>query len=763
MSLLRFTLDSDDEIESEGVTDDEVEITRSSENVLEPNFIFEDGELPRRYDKKEKILTNDDLTTKDLSETEETKDCIRDMPHAEERALRAQERKKFNKEDEDNSDDGMDPETEAEFFDSVVDASGSKDITFYELNLSRPLLRAIEAAGFITPTPVQAQVIPIALAGRDVCASAATGSGKTAAFVLPFLERLLYRPRDTAEIRVLVVTPTRELATQINEVLKKLSQFTDVTYGLICGGKKDLRSQETLLRKRPDIVVCTPGRIIDHLRNSQSVSIRELDVLVLDEADRLLELGFQSELEELLRHCPYNRQTMLFSATMTSKVDDLACLSLRKPIRVKTSGNNRTVAPRLIQEFVKVRNEEEREAMLTSLICKSGFNSRVIVFFETKVAVHRFYLLLKLLKVAVGELHGDMTQAMRDLSLRQFREKETEVLVATDVAARGIDIPNIRTIINSEMPRSASTYVHRVGRTARAGSGGRAITLVSDGRRKIMREILKGEGSELSGEGGKVLSRMIPRAAITSYTSKIASVEEQLITLAREEKMKKGLDEAQREVEHAENMLLHEAEITSRPVRTWYQSNAEKKELQNVMRLKAKEEEEAAKEPIKSKPIMTAQERAIQLARSDDYRDEEDTSDVKRVHRLTRKKRRRIEALKGEEEEGYNITAVAKRARAIAREKGKEEKNRLVQPDNKKRDFDAKLLRPKVAVGGYDQDLNEWSGGNDGGKKLSKKKQRLAAMKDKEFTEFDPSKKLRKGGKVGKASFKSKGKFKRRK
>ena len=187
---------------------------------------------------------------------------------------------------------GMDAETEASFFDAVVDAPAKgnntikQDMMFSELNLSRSLLRGIEASGYVNPTPVQAKVIPIALAGRDVCASAVTGSGKTAAFVLPFLERLLYRPKDVPAIRVLIVSPTRELATQTHEVFKRLSQFTDITCCLICGGKRDVRSQEVVLRQRPDVVICTPGRIIDHLRNSQSVSIEDLDVLILDEVDR---------------------------------------------------------------------------------------------------------------------------------------------------------------------------------------------------------------------------------------------------------------------------------------------------------------------------------------------------------------------------------------------------------------------------------------------------------------------------------------------
>lgn len=244
----------------------------------------------------------------------------------------------------------MSAEMEAAYFDSVVDSTkgGAGISMFSQLNLSRSFLRAIEAMGYTAPTPIQAQVIPFALAGRDICASAVTGSGKTAAFVLPFLERLLHRSKSEANIHVLVITPTRELATQIHSVLQELAQFTDITCALILGGKKDTKSQEAVLRNRPgavvaiacehlliacyslDVVICTPGRMLDHLRNSHSVSIDNLAVLVLDEVDRLLDLGFQAEVEELVKFCPESRQTMLFSATMTPKVEDLAKLSLKR-------------------------------------------------------------------------------------------------------------------------------------------------------------------------------------------------------------------------------------------------------------------------------------------------------------------------------------------------------------------------------------------------------------------------------------------------
>lgn len=291
MSLpLQFTLESDEEVSAAESEDEELCLDE-----------WED-EQPRRVH----TMQSEEEEDVDEDEDDEDDDDLRNMPRTEERAQRAEDKQRrlaaLQAE--------QDADAEAGYFDTIVESAPQETI-FAQLNISRALLRAVEAAGYTNPTPIQASVIPLALEGRDVCASAVTGSGKTAAFVLPFLERLLFRPKDVAAIRVLVITPTRELATQIFSVLLKLSMFTDVTSTLVCGGKKDVKSQEAALRQRPDVVVGTPGRVIDHLRNSPSVSLDELDVLVLDEVDRLLELGFQAELEELLRFCPQNRQTLV--------------------------------------------------------------------------------------------------------------------------------------------------------------------------------------------------------------------------------------------------------------------------------------------------------------------------------------------------------------------------------------------------------------------------------------------------------------------
>ena len=817
---MMFTIDSDEEMEPEVVSESEEEmavVTSSKKGgkkaagkagkALPPPsaefvFDFDDGKISNSGAADMAVESDEESDSDDTdeSESEDLEDHTKIMNRAEERALRAAEKneKKTKKQqqrekEEEEAEAGMDQETEQDYFDTIVDSSekGTDDISmFSQLSLSRSLLRAIEAAGYVSPTPVQAKVIPLALAGRDICASAVTGSGKTAAFVLPFLERLLYRPKDQAIIRVLVVTPTRELATQIYDVLQKMSRFTDITSALICGGKKDIKSQTVTLRQRPDIVVGTPGRIIDHLRNSASVSLEQLDVLVLDEVDRLLDLGFQEELEELVRFCPQSRQTLLFSATMTAKVEDLVKLSLKKPVRVKTSGGPTTIAPRLVQEFLRVRKDEEKEAQLAALLCRS-FKGRTIVFFETKKDAHHFNAIINLLGIKAVELHGDLPQVMRDLALQKFRDKEVDVLIATDVAARGLDISGVQTVLNAEMPRSTSTYVHRVGRTARAGSSGRAVTLVSDTRRKIVKNLLKGDGGSLSADSSNILTRTIPPATVQQYVRRIAAVEDKVVDNFKEERIAANLEMAIREAEKLENLLDHEDEIKSRPQRTWYQTETQKQETRTASKAAAAHEsleanlgKDGAKQAVKS-----ADERARALARADDYRREENKA--KREHRLSRKKRRRLDALRDGEDQGGDsdgdggdsdkdndnkknykgrdtpvpINVAKKQAhdkgRELEKKKGGDEyietDEALLKQARRSSGGNAKAVsRPKFAVGGLALD-DVWSRGKSD--KMSKTTAKtLAAAAD--FSEFDASKKL--GKKVGSSSFKSKSKHKRR-
>ncbi|CAA6655983.1 unnamed protein product [Spirodela intermedia] len=433
------------------------------------------------------------------------------------------------------------------FFASSEGASFSAN-SFLELNLSRPLLRACESLGYQKPTPIQAACIPLALTGRDVCGSAVTGSGKTAAFSLPVLERLLFRPKRVLAIRVLILTPTRELAVQVHSMIEKLARFTDIRCCLIVGGLSS-KIQETALRSMPDIVVATPGRIIDHLRNTQSVGLEDLAVLILDEADRLLELGFSQEIQELIKLCPKRRQTMLFSATMTEEVGELAKLSLTKPVRLEADPSTKRPAT-LTEEVVRVRRSREvnQEAVLLAL-CSRTFTHKVIIFSGTKEAAHRLKIIFGLAGLKAAELHGNLTQVQRLDALELFRKQEVDFLIATDVAARGLDIIGVQTVINFVCPRDITSYVHRVGlelqehrvgRTARAGREGHAVTFVTDNDRSLLKAIAKRAGSQLK-------SRIVAENSIAEWSRAIEEMEDRVSAVLQEEREERALRKAEME------------------------------------------------------------------------------------------------------------------------------------------------------------------------------------------------------------------------
>lgn len=285
----------------------------------------------------------------------------------------------------------------------------SSSKAFQSMNLSRPILRGLASVGFTNPTPIQTKTIPIALLAKDVVGGAVTGSGKTGAFIIPILERLLHRPKKVPTTRVAILMPTRELAVQCFNVAKKLASFTDITFALLTGGFS-LREQENGLRSRPDVIIATPGRFIDHMRNSPSFTVDTLEILVLDEADRMLEDGFADELNEILSTIPRSRQTMLFSATMTDRVDKLIRLGLNKPVRLMVDARKQTVVT-LTQEFVRLRpgKEDKRLGYMTHL-CSDVYTERVIVFFRQKKEAHRVRIIFGLLGIKAAELHGNMSQ-----------------------------------------------------------------------------------------------------------------------------------------------------------------------------------------------------------------------------------------------------------------------------------------------------------------------------------------------------------------
>lgn len=288
--------------------------------------------------------------------------------------------------------------------------------SFQSMSLSRPILRGLAAVGFSEPTPIQTKTIPIALEGKDVVGGAVTGSGKTAAFIIPILERLLYRPKKVPTSRVAILMPTRELAVQCFNVAKKLASFTDVTFCQLVGGFS-LREQESVLRTRPDVIIATPGRFIDHMRNSASFTVDTLEILVLDEADRMLEDGFADELNEILTTIPKSRQTMLFSATMTDTVDKLIRVGLNRPVRLMVDARKQTVGT-LVQEFVRLRpGREDKRLGYLMYLCQNIYIDRAIIFFRQKKEAHRVRIVFGLCGIKAAELHGSMSQEQVNLHL----------------------------------------------------------------------------------------------------------------------------------------------------------------------------------------------------------------------------------------------------------------------------------------------------------------------------------------------------------
>ncbi|KAF9344513.1 nucleolar DEAD-box protein required for synthesis of 60S ribosomal subunit, partial [Mortierella sp. AD094] len=442
--------------------------------------------------------------------------------------------------------------------------------TFATMNLSRPILKGLAQVGFVQPTQIQARTIPVALMGKDICGGAVTGSGKTAAFIVPVLERLLYRSRQTATSRVLVLCPTRELAIQCHSVAQKLASFTDITFGLCVGGLSR-NAQELQLRTRPDVLIATPGRLIDHILNSRSFTLDHIDILIMDEADRMLEDGFSAELSEIVKACPQSRQTMLFSATMTDNVDELIRMSLNRPVRLQIDSSNATAA-RLVQEFVRIRQhrEEDRPAVLLAL-CSRTFKRRVIVFFRSKAAAHQMKIIFGLMNLRAAELHGNLTQEQRLASLEEFRDERVDFLLATDLASRGLDIKGIDTVINFNMPQNYAIYQHRVGRTARAGRNGRSVTLAGENDRKLLKLAIKNADKKT------VKHRVIPQDVITRYRERVEGLTESVKEIMSEEKEDKALRQAEMEMRKSSNLLKHEDEIYSRPAKTWFQTSDEKK------------------------------------------------------------------------------------------------------------------------------------------------------------------------------------------
>lgn len=348
-------------------------------------------------------------------------------------------------------------------------------MTFASLGLIEPLLRALEALGYQTPTPVQTQAIPPVLAGRDLMAAAQTGTGKTAGFALPLLQRLTMEGPKVApnSVRALVLAPTRELAEQVHESIRQYAEHLPLSTYTVYGGVS-INPQMMKLRKGVDVLVATPGRLLD-LHRQNAVKFSQLQTLILDEADRMLDLGFAEELRSIYAALPQRRQTLLFSATFSDPIRLLASQMLDDPLTIEVSPRN--VAASTVKQWVVPVDKKRKTELFIHLLKKHRWG-QVLVFAKTRVGVDQLVDRLQALGLNADGIHGDKPQATRQRALDRFKANEVQILVATDVAARGLDIDDLPTVVNLDLPIVAEDYVHRIGRTGRAGLTGEAISLV---------------------------------------------------------------------------------------------------------------------------------------------------------------------------------------------------------------------------------------------------------------------------------------------
>jgi superfamily II DNA/RNA helicase len=349
-------------------------------------------------------------------------------------------------------------------------------MSFEALNLSAPILKALAACGYTAPTPIQAQSIPVALSGKDLIGSAQTGTGKTASFVLPALERLLVPSEGRGKgPRVLVLTPTRELATQVSDAVRNYGKFMRVRSGSILGGMP-YRDQMFLLSRPVDFIVGTPGRIIDHL-DRRSLNLDRLELLILDEADRMLDMGFSEDIDRIAAACPQGRQTLLFTATMDNAMAKIASRLLTDPERIAIEGTE--VSDLKIEQRLHVADDMRHKNRLLQHLISDPSVSKAIIFSATKREADTLASELYAQGHAAAALHGDMSQGARNRTIVNMRRGRIRLLVATDVAARGLDVTGISHVINYDLPKFAEDYVHRIGRTGRAGASGVAISFCS--------------------------------------------------------------------------------------------------------------------------------------------------------------------------------------------------------------------------------------------------------------------------------------------
>jgi ATP-dependent RNA helicase RhlE len=393
-------------------------------------------------------------------------------------------------------------------------------MNFSQLGLAPAQVRSCESLGYTEPTPIQKQAIPVVLSGQDLIGCAETGTGKTAAFLLPIIQRLTEKPRPG--VRVLVLAPTRELAMQIQKNYGELNRVK-ANRGVTVIGGANMRTQISDLRRGVAIVIATPGRLLD-LTERGAVNLASVEVLVLDEADRMLDMGFLPAIRRILSMVPAKRQTLLFSATMSSDIEKLARTTMKDPKLIEVSPRGQ--AATMVEQTAYPVAQESKTALLLDLLEREKFE-RVLVFTRTRRGAERLSHILSARDHSVNRIHSDRTQPQREAALRGFRDGKTRVLVATDIAARGLDVDSVSHVINYDVPAAPEDYVHRIGRTGRAGNTGRAITIVTPVDELSMRAIerLTGQavarvvlpafGGRKTEAASKPFGRTAPRAVFT--------------------------------------------------------------------------------------------------------------------------------------------------------------------------------------------------------------------------------------------------------
>ncbi|MDA3940320.1 MAG: DEAD/DEAH box helicase [Spirochaetia bacterium] len=374
---------------------------------------------------------------------------------------------------------------------------------FEQLGIKPELLKGVKAKGYNTATPIQTQAIPAILEGKDILGGAQTGTGKTAAFALPILELLSRRAAKSSLPRALVLTPTRELAEQVGESFVNYGQFLDLKITKIYGGVK-MSSQITKLKKGTDIVIATPGRLMDHLEK-KSINLSEIEILVLDEADRMLDMGFIIDIKEIIKNIPRNSQNLLFSATYGDDIESLAKDILKKPISVEVTKRN--AAAEEVEQIIHFVDKKNRFELLAHLI-NEGHWYQVLVFVKTKHSADRLASDLRKSGIPAAAIHGDKSQGARNKALKNFKKGDLQALIATDVAARGIDLLGLSHVVNYELPQIPEDYIHRIGRTGRAGKSGIAISLISYSEMNQLKKI------------EKILKGSIPHSTVPGFEPK---------------------------------------------------------------------------------------------------------------------------------------------------------------------------------------------------------------------------------------------------